>query len=145
MIPDNEALWDPSRCDGFVSLSDWKQDTWLSYKNANKSQRSSAFLHSNKELNKEKMLILKLLHFCLVLMLMSASITPKNHKGRLFFPPPSLLPELLLFCVMKVHKKLTKQTNKQKPPTNSRRQPVFPVVCPCFGVCLTDQQLLVVQ
>lgn len=78
VILDNDALWDPSCCDtctSFVRLRDWKLDTRLSYKKANKSQRSSAFLHSNKELNKENMLILKLLYFFLALLLIPTSIT----------------------------------------------------------------------
>lgn len=90
------------------------------YKNANKSQRSSAFLRSNKELNKEKMLILKLLYFCLALLLIAASITfwfpllkLKIIRGTFFF----ILPEVPLFYV----RKLTKQQQK----LSSRRKPGF--------------------
>ena len=103
-----------------MSLRDWKLDTWWSCKNANKSQRSSAFLHSNKELNKEKMLILELLCFCLCsasysslhnLLLSSNEI--KKHTGHFFFPsswsPPFLCKESL-------------QNNKK---FNSRRKPGF--------------------
>lgn len=100
-----------------MSLRDWKLDTWLSYKNANKSQRSSAFLHNNKELNKEKMLILKLPYFCLALLLQPASITfefplmkLKSVRSPFFF----LLPEVPLFSVKKVNK-TTKISSRRKP------------------------------
>lgn len=102
-----------------MSLRDWKLDTRLSYKNANKSQRSSAFLHSNKELNKEKMLILKLPYFCLALLLKAASITfefplmkLKSIRSLFFF---FLLPKVPLFSVKKVNKTTTKSSSRRKP------------------------------